>query len=89
MCLRRYPGLLSYGVQNGPNALPSNPPQAETLSHLLTVFVTLAPTLSPLSGWVGFGIAESGAMKGADIVYFEAETMKLVRCISNVVCACL
>lgn len=30
------------------------------------------------TGWVGFGIAESGSMKGADIVLFTAETNTLV-----------
>jgi hypothetical protein len=30
------------------------------------------------TGWVGFGIAESGGMKGADIVYYEAQGNKLV-----------
>ena len=29
------------------------------------------------TGWVGFGIAESGGMRGADIVLFEAETKTL------------
>ena len=29
------------------------------------------------TGWVGFGIAESGGMRGADIVLFEAESKKL------------
>lgn len=86
--VRTYPGLLTYGVQNGLNALPSNPPKnrhseppAVRLRH------PLACALSPVPGWVGFGIAESGSMKGADIVYFEAATMKLVPCICNAVCA--
>jgi len=30
------------------------------------------------TGWVGFGIAESGGMKGSDIVYFESGSNKLV-----------
>ena len=41
--------------------------------HLLTLSVE-----APATGWVGFGIAESGAMKGADIVYFEAASSNLV-----------
>jgi hypothetical protein len=29
------------------------------------------------TGWVGFGIAETGGMKGADIVYYETSTNQL------------
>ena len=29
------------------------------------------------TGWIGFGIAEGGAMMGADIVYFESSTNKI------------
>jgi hypothetical protein len=29
-----------------------------------------------MTGWVGFGIAESGGMKGSDIVYYEAYILK-------------
>lgn len=33
---------------------------------------------SRTQGWLGFGLAEAGGMKGADIVYFTASTNKLV-----------
>lgn len=32
---------------------------------------------APATGWVGFGLAEAGGMKGADIVLFEAATNTL------------
>ena len=29
-------------------------------------------------GWLGFGFAEAGAMKGADIVYYESSTPTVI-----------
>jgi hypothetical protein len=41
-------------------------------THLILAIAAMA------EGWVGFGIAESGSMRGADIILFTAETNELV-----------
>jgi hypothetical protein len=44
----------------------------EVVGNKLTMAVAAAA-----NGWVGFGVSDTGAMKGADIVVFEAATQKL------------